>query len=62
MTLHTDLASGITLGAQLLMLINSCINPIIYNFMSGKYGTDAVITRSSPGNVLQVTVTPGEAI
>ncbi|XP_076440841.1 orexin receptor type 2-like [Babylonia areolata] len=35
--LDTELVSGITLGAQLLLLINSCINPIIYNFMSAKF-------------------------
>ncbi|XP_025111367.1 orexin receptor type 2-like isoform X2 [Pomacea canaliculata] len=29
--------SGITLGALLLLVINSCINPIIYNFMSVKF-------------------------
>ncbi|KAL8561671.1 hypothetical protein ACOMHN_054969 [Nucella lapillus] len=34
MYLDAELVSGVTLGAHLLLLINSCINPLIYNFMS----------------------------
>lgn len=34
-SLDADLVSAITLGAHLLLMINSCINPVIYNFMSG---------------------------
>ena len=34
-SLDPDLVSAITLGAHLLLMINSCINPVIYNFMSG---------------------------
>ncbi|XP_076462097.1 orexin/Hypocretin receptor type 1-like [Babylonia areolata] len=35
--LDPHLVSGITLGSHLLLLINSCINPLIYNFMSAKF-------------------------
>lgn len=43
--------SGITLGALLLLVINSCINPIIYNFMSG------LCIR---GRIHEVKVCPGQ--
>lgn len=43
--------SGITLGALLLLVINSCINPIIYNFMSGLWVR---------GRIHEVKVYPGQ--